>query len=88
LDDGSNRDNGRPQNNLSRPAEDIARPDGTHSAKEAANIVEGRHGALHVRGRVSESLQEVFVDNDIAKDALVVAVEDQDSGGSAGDDNQ
>lgn len=62
--------------NLARSAQDIASPDRTHGAEEATDIVDRSHRALHCRGRMAEGLQEVFVDQDVAEDTLVVAVED------------
>lgn len=70
LDDGADSDDGAPDEDLARPAKKVTRPDGRHGTDEAANVVDGGHGGLHVGGGVAHGLEEVVADDDVAEDAL------------------
>lgn len=65
LDDSSDRNDRTPDDNLSWSSENVAGPDGRHGTDEASDVVDRRHGALHVGGRVAERVEEVLGYNDL-----------------------
>lgn len=60
---------------LTRATKNISSPDSTHRSNKTANIIDRGHHPLHVRRGIPESLEKVLGDDDIAEDALVIAIE-------------
>lgn len=74
LQDGPGAHDGRAREDRPLPAQPLAEPDRRDGAQEAADVVDGRHGALgrRVVGDAHQ-VEEVRGHDDAAEDALVVA---------------
>jgi hypothetical protein len=95
LNDSTNADDSRTKYDLARTSKYIASPYCAHSTYEAANIVDRGHDAciavrscmrpfrgrhtLHICRRIAKRVKKVLVYYHIAKHALIITVEDQDS---------
>jgi len=63
LDNSTDSNDRRAKNDLSRTAQPVASEERAHGAEEAADVVQTRHGALHVGRGIAKGVEEVLVDD-------------------------